>query len=153
LYIDVNDFKLVNDSLGHDVGDEYLMQISARLSSALRHDGSVLARLGGDEFGILLEGVSSTEEAMVVAERIQQRIKAPFTVSSREILGRVSIGIAVVSRKNKSVDSVIRQADTAMYYAKQYSEDGICAFEERMQQESTNRLHHRSSFLSQKPTV
>ena len=140
LYIDVNDFKLVNDSLGHDVGDEYLIQISERISSALRYDGSVLARLGGDEFGILLEGVSSTDEAMVVAERIQQRIKAPFTVSSREILGRVSVGIAVVSRKNQSVDSVIRQADTAMYYAKQYSENGICAFEERMQQESTNRL-------------
>ena len=140
LYIDVNEFKLVNDSLGHDVGDEYLIQISERLSSALRHDGAVLARLGGDEFGILLEGVSSINEAMVVAERIQQKIKAPFTVSSREILGRISVGVAVVSRKNQSVDCVIRQADTAMYYAKQYSENGICAFEERMQQESTNRL-------------
>lgn len=140
LYIDVNDFKLVNDSMGHDVGDEFLIQISARLESALRQSDAVLARLGGDEFGILIEGVSRIDEALEVAERIQNRIKAPFVVSDREILGRISIGVVVVSTMNASVDKVIRQADTAMYYAKQFSETGISAFEDRMQQESAAKL-------------
>ena len=140
LYIDVNDFKLINDSLGHDAGDEFLIQISERLSSTLRYGDSVLARLGGDEFGVLLEGVHSLDSALKTAERIQERIKTPFEVSSREILGCISIGVAIISPENDSVDSIIRQADTAMYYAKKHSENGICAFEERMQQESSARL-------------
>ncbi|MFK7766147.1 MAG: EAL domain-containing protein [Mariniblastus sp.] len=140
LYIDVNDFKLVNDSLGHDIGDEFLIQISDRLESSLRQSDSVLARLGGDEFGILIEGIDRLGDAMEVAERIQKRIKAPFSVHGREILGRISIGVASVSTMNASVDKIIREADTAMYYAKQFSETGISAFENRMQQESAAKL-------------
>ena len=140
LYIDVDDFKLVNDSMGHDVGDEFLIQISNRLESCLRQAEAVLARLGGDEFGILIEGVNQIDNAMAVAQRIQDRIKAPFSVSGREILGRISIGVVVVSESNASVETIIRQADTAMYHAKQFSQTGISVFEDRMQQESAARL-------------
>ncbi len=139
-YIDVNDFKLINDSMGHDVGDEFLIQISARLDSCLRQSEAVLSRLGGDEFGILIEGINKIGEAMKVAERIQERIKAPFSINGREILARVSIGVVVVSQKNASVDEIMRQADTAMYHGKQFSENCISAFEDRMQQESAARL-------------
>ena len=129
LYIDVDDFKLINDSMGHDAGDEFLIQIANRLETSLRQTEAVLARLGGDEFGILIDGISRVEEALAVAERIQDRIKAPFSVGNREVLARVSIGVVVVSKSNASVEKIIRQADTAMYYAKQFSQNGISMFE------------------------
>ena len=140
LYIDVDDFKLINDSMGHDAGDEFLIQIANRLETSLRQTEAVLARLGGDEFGILIDGISRVEEALAVAERIQDRIKAPFSVSNREVLARISIGVVVVSKSNASVEKIIRQADTAMYYAKQFSQNGISMFEERMHRESAARL-------------
>jgi len=140
LYIDVDDFKLINDSMGHDAGDEFLIQISNRLESSLRQTESVLARLGGDEFGILIDGVNRVEDAIKVADRIQDRIKAPFSVIDREILARISIGVVVVTKANASVEAIIRQADTAMYHAKQFSQTGISVFEDRMHEESAARL-------------
>ena len=140
LYIDVDDFKLINDSMGHHVGDEFLIQISDRLEPCLRQAEAVLARLGGDEFGVLIEGIQHIDDAIAVAQRIQDRIKAPFSVSDREILARISIGVVIVSTMNASVDEIMRQADTAMYHAKQFSQTGVSVFEDRMQQESAARL-------------
>ncbi len=144
LYIDVNDFKLINDSLGHDVGDEFLIQISERLNSGLRKSEAVLARLGGDEFGILIEGITHVEDAVHIAERIQERIKAPLQVCRREILARISIGVVCVNPNNASVDKIIREADTAMYHAKKYTDNGISVFENRMQAESAAKLEMAS---------
>ena len=140
LYLDVNDFKLINDSLGHDVGDKYLIALSHRLELDLRKCDAVLARLGGDEFGVLLENVDSVDDAVRIAERIQEKARIPLTVADREFLASISIGIVAVSPENCSVGELIRRADTAMYHAKQFTEGCISVFDERMLRESSKRL-------------
>lgn len=140
LYLDVNDFKLINDSLGHDVGDKYLIALSHRLELDLRKCDAVLARLGGDEFGVLLENVDSVDDAVRVAERIQEKARIPLTVADREFLASISIGVVAVSPENCSVGELIRRADTAMYHAKQFTEGNISVFDERMLRESSKRL-------------
>lgn len=140
MYMDVDDFKLINDTLGHDIGDEFLIELAARLEGGLRKSEAVLARLGGDEFGVLLENIQHIEEAVEIATRLLERIRIPFKIANREILSQGSFGVVAVSTKNASVDQLIRQADAAMYHAKKYSESRICVFDERMLSASNLRL-------------
>ncbi|MEL7338350.1 MAG: diguanylate cyclase, partial [Planctomycetota bacterium] len=102
MYMDVNDFKLVNDSLGHDVGDAFLIQFAQRLQSELRQGDAVLARLGGDEFAVLLENISEEEDAVMVAKRLRTQIERPFQIAGREIISGLSIGIVTINEKNAS---------------------------------------------------
>ena len=117
LYLDLDRFKVVNDSLGHLVGDELLIAVSRRLESCLR-PGSALARLGGDEFAILLTGLSDGQQANAVAFRIQEALTAPFSIGGREVFTSASIGIAIGPGQYTNPDEIMHDADTAMYQAK-----------------------------------
>ncbi len=117
LYLDLDRFKIVNDSLGHLVGDELLIAASRRLESCLRA-GDALARLGGDEFAILLNGLGDDAQANAIAFRIQDALSAPFLIGGREVFTSASIGIAFGPAHYTNPDEVMRDADTAMYHAK-----------------------------------
>jgi len=117
LYLDLDRFKIVNDSLGHLVGDELLKAVSRRLESCLR-EGDALARLGGDEFAILLNSLSEEEQANAIAFRIQKALSTPFAIGGREVFTSASIGIAFGRPSYNSPDEIMRDADRAMYHAK-----------------------------------
>lgn len=117
LFVDLDRFKIVNDSLGHLAGDRLLVEISTRLKACLRPQ-DLVARLGGDEFAILLHDIQAVEDAIEVAERLQAKITAPLMLEDREIFPSASIGIAFSTEVYNSVEEVIKDADTAMYQAK-----------------------------------
>jgi diguanylate cyclase (GGDEF)-like protein/PAS domain S-box-containing protein len=117
LYLDLDRFKIVNDSLGHLVGDELLIGVSRRLEACLRPQDA-LARLGGDEFAILLNGLAGEEQAKAIAHRIQQALCEPFSIGGREVFTSASIGIAFGPAQYTNPDDMMRDADTAMYHAK-----------------------------------
>ena len=117
LYLDLDRFKVVNDSLGHIVGDQLLTAVSRRLEACLR-PGDALARLGGDEFAVLVNGLSDETQANAVALRIQDALKSPVVIGGREVFTSASIGIAFAGRDYNSPDDIMRDADTAMYHAK-----------------------------------
>ncbi len=117
LFLDLDRFKLVNDSLGHRAGDELLVQIARRLESC-RRAGDTVARLGGDEFTLLVEGISGEEEAILVAERVHRALAPPFLVEGHEVFAGASIGIALGGPETERVEHLLRDADTAMYRAK-----------------------------------
>ncbi|MFL6200165.1 MAG: EAL domain-containing protein [Thermoanaerobaculia bacterium] len=117
LFLDVDQFKIVNDSLGHLVGDELLIQIARSLSSVLRPLDTI-ARIGGDEFAILVEGGYEVEDAASVADRIHQRLAAPINLGGHEVFITASIGIAVCTPDYEKPEDLLRDADTAMYRAK-----------------------------------
>jgi diguanylate cyclase (GGDEF)-like protein len=132
IFIDINDFKTVNDSLGHAAGDELLIEISRRLSDCVRPSDTV-ARLGGDEFAIMLERTASESEAIEVAERINRRLSERFAVAGQNITVRASAGIATAAGGKLTPEELIRNADVAMYRAKQASKHGYELFESGME--------------------
>jgi diguanylate cyclase (GGDEF)-like protein/PAS domain S-box-containing protein len=117
LYLDLDRFKVINDSLGHLGGDQLLIGIARRLESCLR-PGDTIARIGGDEFTVLLEDIGDGTEVAQIAERIQSEISAPFNLSGREVFTTVSMGIALSSQEYERPEDILRDADTAMYRAK-----------------------------------
>lgn len=117
LFIDLDRFKVINDSLGHMAGDEFLKAIARRLEICLR-DGDTIARLGGDEFTILLDGIKDYGDAQRVAERVQEVLEQPFGLLGREIFVTASIGIKYSSGGDEEPEDLLRDADTAMYSAK-----------------------------------
>jgi len=117
LFLDLDRFKVVNDTLGHTVGDQLLVEVSRRLTSALR-PGDTVARLGGDEFGILLEDVADAETAETVALRVEESMGKPYHFEGREVFVTASIGIALSSAKLGLPEEILRDADLAMYHAK-----------------------------------
>src|SRR4029077_1684169 len=117
LFLDLDRFKIVNDSLGHLVGDELLIQISGSLAGALRPSDTI-ARVGGDEFAILIEGGRDVSDAVRVAERIHDRLKTALNLGGHEVFITASIGIAVHTPEYERPEDLLRDADTAMYRAK-----------------------------------
>jgi diguanylate cyclase (GGDEF)-like protein/PAS domain S-box-containing protein len=117
LFLDMDRFKIVNDSLGHTVGDQILVAMGQKLSECLR-PGDTVARLGGDEFAVLLHNIKEVKDAVEVAERIHQKLAAPLLVKSHEVFSSVSIGIAMNSEHYERPEQVLRDADIAMYQAK-----------------------------------
>jgi diguanylate cyclase (GGDEF)-like protein/PAS domain S-box-containing protein len=117
LFLDIDRFKIVNDSLGHLVGDELLVQISQGLTEALRPTDTI-ARVGGDEFAILLDGARDAADAEQIAARIHERLTTPITLRGHEIFLTASIGIAVHTSEYERPEDLLRDADTAMYRAK-----------------------------------
>jgi diguanylate cyclase (GGDEF)-like protein/PAS domain S-box-containing protein len=134
LFVDLDRFKVINDSLGHTVGDELLISLGRRLEECLR-PGDTIARLGGDEFAILLENTGNTENAAIISERIQNKLATPFNIAGQEIFTTASIGIALSSPGYDNQDSpekLLRDADTAMYQAKALGRANYVIFESGM---------------------
>jgi len=126
LFLDLDRFKVINDSLGHIVGDQLLIALSRRLETSLRSSDTVarlggtptMARLGGDEFTILLDEIHNVSDATCVAERLQQQLIAPFTIDGHEIFTTASMGIALSASGYDRPEDILRDAETAMYRAK-----------------------------------
>jgi diguanylate cyclase (GGDEF)-like protein/PAS domain S-box-containing protein len=138
LFIDVDDFKTVNDSLGHSTGDELLVAVGGRLRGCLRA-ADTGARLGGDEFGVLLEDVSGVDAAVEVAERILEALRRPVVLANAELLVRASIGI-VVGRGGQTSGDLLRNADVAMYKGKHQGGNCYEVFEPAMHAAALARL-------------
>ena len=117
LLLDVDRFKIVNDSLGHSIGDHLLIEFARRVKHCPRTTDT-MARLGGDEFIVLLEDVASVEGANVFADRINDELKEPFILDNRQVFVTTSIGIAIGKKRYEKTDEVLRDADTALYQAK-----------------------------------
>lgn len=144
LYLDLDHFKLLNDSLGHDIGDELLIQVAARLKQCVRDEDTV-ARLGGDEFVILLScrEVSENimlEHALTMAERVQKALRTPYQLKAHVHHITPSIGITLVPSLNISPGDLLKQADTAMYYAKNKGRNAISFYNADMQRRADQRL-------------
>lgn len=131
LFIDLDRFKYVNDSLGHLIGDELLKEIAVRLRECLR-PSDLVARLGGDEFTILVEGTYDLNEVTRIAARIQQKFKIPFNLRGHEVYSSASIGILHAAEKHVASEDVMRDADTAMYQAKRAGKARHEVFDEKM---------------------
>ena len=136
LFLDLDGFKGVNDSLGHAVGDELLRAAAERLSACVR-PGDTAARLGGDEFAVLLEGLAEDDEAERVAARVLEELRAPFVIHETQLAISASIGIATGTRRS---DDLLRNADLAMYGAKGGGRDRVVTFEEGMRSALLDRL-------------
>ena len=139
IYLDLDRFKVVNDSLGHLVGDQLLIAVSRRLESCLRQ-GDSLARLGGDEFAILLNTVGDELQANALAFRIQEALSAPLLIAGREVFTSASIGIAFGHMQHASPDEIMRDADTAMYHAKAHGKARHELFDADMHARTRDRL-------------
>ncbi len=138
LFVDLDRFKLVNDTLGHTAGDELLIAVAQRLQSALR-EGDVVARIGGDEF-VVLAAVATLAEAEHVADRLQAALASPFRVSGRSLFLSASIGIAVPGGPTPSADDTLRAADLAMYRAKTSGKARAVVFDASMRRDAEQRL-------------
>ena len=141
LLLDVDGFKTVNDSLGHQAGDELLVEVGSRLTEVVRASDTV-ARLGGDEFVVLAE-VESDEEAFEIAERIASVWEQPFAVASGEVYCSASVGIAV-RRESQAPAKMLREADAAMYRAKERGRGRSELFDEVMRRDAFERLRTES---------
>lgn len=139
LFLDLDNFKLVNDSLGHRVGDELLVMAANRLTKTLRK-GDTVARLGGDEFTILLEHLDDDQHAQRIADRIAERLAAPFRIGEQHIYATASIGITFAASAATSPDELLRQADMAMYDAKRGGKARYALFDPAMEQQVSELL-------------
>ncbi len=139
LFIDLDRFKLVNDSLGHAAGDALLCEVAARIRRSVR-PADMVARLGGDEFTVLLENISGPHDATQAAERILMELRAPFPVAGQEIYPSASIGIAISTSGYESANELVRDADTAMYRAKAKRRDRYEVFDAEMHVEAVGRM-------------
>ncbi len=138
LFLDVDDFKTVNDSLGHTAGDELLVEIAERLREGLR-SADTPARLGGDEFALLLEDTHGAEGAGRVAERLLEAFARPIQLGETVVQARASIGV-VVARPGQTADELLRNADVAMYWAKRRGGHSFQVFEPQMHEAALTRL-------------
>lgn len=150
LYLDLDDFKRINDSLGHDTGDKVLERAADRLQKVIREQDTV-GRLGGDEFIILLGGLSSQEGAAHVARQLLKQLDAPFTIEGRTFALSASIGIALHPDHGSNPGELLRKADTAMYHAKDRGRAGFAFFTTELDDSVNRRFtleHHLTSALA-----
>ena len=132
MFLDLDRFKNINDSLGHIIGDELLQQVSTRLKSCLR-EGDTLARFGGDEFTLMLPKIGNNKsDASKVAEKINRILKEPFFIENNELYISASIGISLYPQDGKSMDALIKNADIAMYHVKGQGKNGYQFFSDEM---------------------
>ena len=139
LFIDIDNFKLINDGLGHGAGDRLLVAFADRLRGCIRA-GDSTARLGGDEFIFLLEDISASTEATEVAERVAEVLRAPLSVGDREVIVSASIGIALHTPHRERTESILRKADLALYRAKAAGKARWALFEATMETDALERL-------------
>lgn len=139
MFLDLDRFKLVNDTLGHTMGDRLLKAVSNRLQGCLR-SGDTLSRFGGDEFTLLLPEVRTRDDVVVIASKILDRLATPFVIDGHELFVGASIGVAMYPEAGDSVESLIQNADIAMYHIKGRGKNGYQFFSEEMNQRFSTRL-------------
>jgi diguanylate cyclase (GGDEF)-like protein/PAS domain S-box-containing protein len=139
MFLDLDRFKAVNDSLGHAMGDRLLKAVANRLQSCLR-SGDTLARFGGDEFMLLLPEVRTRDDVVVIAGKILDRLSAPFSIDGHELFVGASIGVAMYPEAGDSEETLIQNADIAMYHVKGHRKSGYQFFSDEMSQEFSTRL-------------
>ena len=139
MFIDLDNFKAVNDTLGHDIGDELLRLVSHRLAETLRF-GDVIARIGGDEFAIILENVNQASVGSLIAEKCLAKLAQPIAISGHEIHIGASIGISVYPDHAANMHELLKYADSAMYYAKNNGKNAYRLFTHSMQEDARKRF-------------
>jgi diguanylate cyclase (GGDEF)-like protein len=138
LFLDLRSFKTINDSLGHSMGDRLIKNVAKRLSGLVRED-DLVGRFSGDKFGIILTDLLSKDEATGFADRLAKRLAEPYTLDGRQVFTSAKIGIAYGNSKYPEAEDVLRDADIAMYYAKD-NEDNYVIFDQRMHIRAVTRL-------------
>jgi diguanylate cyclase (GGDEF)-like protein len=147
LFIDLDRFKNINDTLGHHAGDEFLIEVARRINDCKRsHD--LLARLGGDEFVILVDSFTSVKDVELVAQRIVDSISLPFVIENKEVFSGASIGIAQLSEEYEGPDDALRDADAAMYQAKDLGRNRFVLFDLSMRNQLVEEIAQESEFRS-----
>ena len=152
LFLDLDRFKVINDTLGHNIGDLLLKQVAGRLTESVRHSDSVsrsvdkeenhsLARLGGDEFTVLLTNLRDVQDAGTVARRIVEAMANPFSIEGREIFVTISVGIAIFPVDGESIDALLKNADSAMYHAKEKGRNNFQFYSNNLNAAATDRLN------------
>jgi diguanylate cyclase (GGDEF)-like protein/PAS domain S-box-containing protein len=145
MFIDLDDFKTVNDSLGHQAGDAVLVEVARRLERAIRPADTV-ARFGGDEFAVLLDGVENSDEAAMIADRLLLELQVPTEIDRQQVYPRASIGICMSDEDllTQDAEELLRNADVAMYMAKRGTKGGYQLFEPAMHERVVERLELRA---------
>jgi diguanylate cyclase (GGDEF)-like protein len=138
LLLDLRSFKTINDSLGHSLGDRLIKNVAKRLTSMMR-EGDMVARFSGDKFGVVLADLLSKEEATSFADRMARRLAEPYTLDGRQVFTSAKVGIAYGNSKYPEAEDILRDADIAMYYAKD-NEDNYVIFDQRMHIRAVTRL-------------
>jgi diguanylate cyclase (GGDEF)-like protein/PAS domain S-box-containing protein len=139
LFLDLDRFKVINDSLGHSVGDELLRQVAERIQEHVR-EGDTVARLGGDEFTLLVPGITAEEDAAKIARKVCEAIHDPFWIDGRELFVTTSLGVSVYPSDGHDADTLVRNADSAMYRAKEQGRDNYQLYTPAMNAKAIERL-------------
>ncbi|MEP6994571.1 MAG: EAL domain-containing protein [Acidobacteriota bacterium] len=139
LFLDLDRFKVINDSLGHSVGDELLRQVAERIQEHVR-EGDTVARLGGDEFTLLVPGISAEEDAAKIAGKICGAVHDPFWIDGRELFVTTSLGVSVYPSDGHDAETLVRNADSAMYRAKEQGRDNYQLYTPAMNAKAIERL-------------
>lgn len=139
LFLDLDNFKTINDSLGHDAGDELLQEVARRLREAVR-DIDTVSRQGGDEFLLVMADVEELAAVSALAARLQQRLADPFSLKGMQIVSSSSIGISLFPDDGEDFETLLKHADTAMYQAKAAGRNTYCFFDEQMNADTRERL-------------
>ncbi|HEY7023336.1 MAG TPA: bifunctional diguanylate cyclase/phosphodiesterase [Candidatus Limnocylindrales bacterium] len=139
MFVDLDDFKTVNDSLGHGEGDELLVAVAQRLQEALRSSDTI-ARMGGDEFAILIDDALDSDAPLELARRLQEALDAPFGHAKKDLFVRASIGVTVRTSEDETPEDMLRNADIAMYTAKTNGKNRVEAYQPEMHAAATARL-------------
>jgi len=139
MFLDLDRFKIINDTLGHAMGDRLLQAVTQRLEKCLRK-GDTLSRFGGDEFTLLLPAIHDSDDARQIARKLIRALQAPFQLGEHEVFVGVSIGIAVYPEAGENLDQLIQSADIAMYHVKGRGKDGYRFYSQTMSVDTANRL-------------
>lgn len=143
IYLDIDRFKLVNDSLGHSAGDDLLVAFAERIRESLR-EIDILARLGGDEFVILLEDIEAGDYAVAIAERLQIALRRPFRIHGKEVFAPASFGVVLNTQDYELPEAIIRDADTAMYHAKESGRSQVKVFDRKLHEKALHLLQQET---------
>jgi diguanylate cyclase (GGDEF)-like protein len=138
LFLDLKNFKTINDSLGHSLGDRLIKNVAKRLAAIVR-EGDMVARFSGDKFGVILKDLLSKQEATAFADRLAKRLAEPYTLDGRQVFTSAKIGIAYGNSKYPEAEDILRDADIAMYYAKDNAENYVI-FDQKMHVRAVTRL-------------
>ena len=143
IYLDIDRFKLVNDSLGHSAGDDLLVTFAERIRESLR-ETDIMARLGGDEFVILLEDIEASNYAVGIAERLQIALRKPFRISGKEVYAPASFGVVLNTHDYEHPEAIIRDADAAMYHAKESGRSQVKVFDRTLHEKALHLLQQET---------